>query len=144
MTTNNIKSDNYHPKPATNMKINPLLKVLFIIITFSCNTSNSYVTEKDIDSLEIKLGKKISIATDAEITAALESPDMKFVREKTAKSVYHEKQAMIDSVFSKYDMSKVDEAIKAYTELQEKGINRALLKGIVKERRLKNKKSGTG
>ena len=88
---------------------------------------------KDIDSLEIKLGKKLSIATDAEITAALESPDMKFVRTKTAKSVYHEKQAMIDSVFSKYDMSKADEASKAYYELQEKGINRALLRGIAKE-----------
>lgn len=137
MTTNNIKSENYHPKPATNMKINPHLKVLFIIITFSCNTSNSYVTEKDIDSLEIKLGKKLSIATDAEITAALESPDMKFVRTKTAKSVYHEKQAMIDSVFSKYDMSKADEASKAYIELQEKGINRALLKGIIKEWKIK-------
>lgn len=121
------------------MKINSLLNILFIIIIFSCNTSNSYDIEKEMDSLEIKLGKKISIATDDEIAIALNSPDMKYVREKIAKSIYHQKQAMIDSVFSKYDMTQVQEAIKAYIELQEKGIRREFLKGIAEERRLKNK-----
>jgi hypothetical protein len=121
------------------MKINSLLNILFIIIIFSCNTSNSYDIEKEMDSLEIKLGKKISIATDDEIAVALNSPDMKYVRKKIAKSIYHQKQAMIDSVFSKYDMTQVQEAIKAYIELQEKGIRREFLRGIAEERRLKNK-----
>ena len=121
------------------MKINSLLKFFFIIITFSCNTSISYVTEKDIDSLEIKLGKKISIATDAEIIAALKSPDMKFIRTRTAKGIYYEKQAMIDSVFSKYDMTKRGDAANAYNELQEKGIGNIFLRGIAEEWNIKNK-----
>jgi hypothetical protein len=120
------------------MKINPIIIVLFII-TISCNNSSSYYSEKDIDSLELKLGKKISIATDAEITKALMSPDMKFVRSKIAKSIFHDRQQMIDSIFKKYNMANKDEAIKAYTVLQEKGINKVYLKDIALE--FINKKS---
>jgi hypothetical protein len=119
------------------MKTISLLKGFLIITILSCNTSNSNITEKDMDSLEIKLGKKISIATDDEINAALKSPDMIFVRTRMAKTIYHEKKAMIDSVFSKYDMANVNEAIKAYNELQERGIRRVFMKGIAEERRIK-------
>jgi hypothetical protein len=118
------------------MKIISLLKGFLIITFLLCNNSNSYITEKDMDSLELKLGKKISIATDDEITAALKSPDMIFVRTRMAKTLYHEKKAMIDSVFSKYDMANVNEAIKAYNELLEKGIRREFIKGIAEERRI--------
>lgn len=114
------------------MKINPII-IALLVITYSCNKSSSDYSEKDLDSLEIKLGKKISIATDTEIEKALLSPEMNNVRTNIAKSIYYEKQAMIDSVINKYNMHKKDEAIKVYNELQEKGINWLFLRDIVHE-----------
>ena len=65
---------------------------------------------------------------------------MKFFRTRTAKGIYHEKQAMIDSVFSKYDMTKREEALNAYNELLEKGIRKIFIRDITHEWRIKNKR----
>lgn len=88
-----------------------------------------------ITAVETKLGKKIGMATDAEIATALKSAEMATLRKEIAKAVYSAEKAMIDDVFTKYNMSVAGEAAQAYTELQKKGLNKAILRDVASEYR---------
>jgi len=84
-------------------------------------------------ALEGELGKKIANATDQEIETALKSTTMKATRQELAAAIYAVEKNMIDDVFAKYNMSVATEASKAYSELQQNGLNKGILRDIVGE-----------
>jgi len=86
-----------------------------------------------ITSIEGKLGKKIAMASDQEIGAALKSAELTVLRKEIAAAVYAAEKTMIDDVFSKYNMSVASEASAAYAELQSKGLNRSILRDVAGE-----------
>jgi hypothetical protein len=84
-------------------------------------------------ALETELGKALTSATDKEIEIALKSATMAAARKELAVAIYAAEKNMIDDVFKKYNMSVATEASKAYSELQQNGLNKGILKDIVGE-----------
>lgn len=129
------------------MKSSPKIPVAMIIALICIYFFKHHFDSKDESSLDKKfeqvLGKKISEASDDEIEAAFKSPEMALVRKEIAKEIYSEKKEMIDGVFAKYDMRVLEDAVKAYNELQLPPIeiNRNILKEIRKEWKANNPSS---
>lgn len=100
---------------------------------------------KIITSLEGKLGKKMSQASDAEIATALKSSQLAVLRKEIAAAVYASEKTMIDDIFSKYDMSIPGQATAAYKELQTKGISKSINRDVALEFKANaSKSSGAG
>jgi hypothetical protein len=122
----------------------PLAMIIALICIYFFKHHFDSKDESSLDKkIEQVLGKKISEASDDEIEAAFKSPEMALVRKEIAKEIYSEKKEMIDGVFAKYDMRVLEDAVKAYNELQLPPIeiNRNILKEVVKEWKANNPSS---
>lgn len=93
--------------------------------------------------LEQNLGKKLTAASESEITAAIRSAEMGAMRKRVAKEIYTAEKQTIDDILKKYDLTNRTQSTAAYTELSANGVHPGLRRDVVALSKAENKTAGS-